>query len=375
MPKLVNSPQFLIGVIFTKMQELQVILDTLASEVQLSENEMRNMRRRIDAVDQSIHTQSRAISDPVLRPKMRQYQSILTLTLRELERREQHRGNRPPESEAMRARRLRLDEDLSGYSSDHRGPVPLENWTTVENPLGPTPIDAADLRRRLENRKLGGDQWQYRPAIDHQPRPNSPQPSSSGIMSVCVRVNGDRNRDEPGPSGLQRVVTRRRTPSPSNMSTSSDDASTGSRRTRELSPHSFRSHNSARSRSSVSSYQSGRMERQTRPRHDIPLPPIRDRNPQELDQHNPDLIGMSEIYIRKPARGCPYCGEDHRMYRCPPFRALQLLEKWYHALNGGVCLNCLRQGHSSFRCLKEGACRRCGTRHNSLLCPRHPENR
>lgn len=346
------------------------MLDTLASEVELTEREMRNMRGRIDAIDQSIHTQSREIYNPLLRPKMRQYQAILDLAIRELERRESHRGRRPPESESMRARRLRSNDDLSGYSSDHRGPVPLERWTTIEREAVPAPVDAVDLRQRLKDRKLGIGQWSYRPAIDHISPPRSPSPpphSVGGMQSVCIAM-GDEDRNEAGPSGLQQIVPRRRTPSPSSMSTDSDDASTGGRPSRPASPQSFRS------RSSLASYQSAQMQRQLRPRYDVPLPPIRDQNPRRLDRNDSSLIGISEIYVRRPARRCPYCGEDHRMHRCLQFRALQLLERWYHALNNGVCLNCLRWGHSSFRCLKEGACRRCGVRHNSLLCPHNRDD-
>lgn len=346
------------------------MLDTLASEVELTEREMGNMRQRMDAIDQSIHSQSREIYNPLLRPKMRQYQAILDLAIHELERRERFRGRRPPESEPMRSRRLRSDEDLCGYSSDHRGPVPLENWTTVERAPAPAPVDAVDLRQRLKDRKLGNDQWSYRPAVDHVPPRRSPSPplqSACSMRSVCVSMN-DKCQDGAGPSGLQQIEPRRRAPSPSSMSTDSDDASTGGHPSRPASPLSYRS------RSSVASYQSERMQRQLRPRYDVPLPPIRDHNPRQLDRNDPGLIGVSEIYVRRPARQCPYCGEDHRMYRCLQFRALRLLEKWYHALNNGVCLNCLRWGHSSFRCLKEGACRRCGVRHNGLLCPHNRDD-
>lgn len=54
--------------------------------------------------------------------------------------------------------------------------------------------------------------------------------------------------------------------------------------------------------------------------------------------------------------------------------AMRLLECWHCALSSGVCLNYLRDGHSSFAFLKEGSCNRCGIRHNGLLSRFHPAN-
>lgn len=188
--------------------------------------------------------------------------------------------------------------------------------------------------------------------------------SLNRLQSVASDQKGDRDMNEAGPSGMQQIATTPRPLSPSQMDTDSDNASTGGHRTRDVSPRSYRS------RSPVPSYVSMKQQPGTRPQYDIPLPKLRNRNPFDIDPNDPDLVGQSEFYFRKPADGCPYCGENHRLIRCPWFKNLDLQGRWYHALNMGACLNCLRWGHSSFRCIKEGACKRCGVRHNSLLCPR-----
>lgn len=376
MPNITQSPEFLAGYILAKMSDLQAILDILASEAPLTESEMRHIRQRIDLIDEAVRRQSGAIHDRRLRPKLTIYENILGLSLRELERRERHRGCRPPESDAMRARRLRVNDDLDGYSSDRRGPTPLEYYTVVSNPPGPVPISAQDLRHALDNRRANPNQhqWPQEAIVEPVEPPHQEEPAGPNqLRSVVVR----RDEEEAGPSGMQRMEVMARSPSPDQLSTDSDSASTGGGRAREVSPKSYRSRSSIASlggRSSVSSYVSAYMMPHTRPRHDVPLPPIRDRNPERLERHDPDLIGRAEIYIRRPGQGCPMCGEEHRMIRCAPFKQLTLQEKWYYALNGGVCLNCLRWGHSSFRCIQEGACHRCGLRHNSLLCPQNPDN-
>lgn len=109
----------------------------------------------------------------------------------------------------------------------------------------------------------------------------------------------------------------------------------------------------------------------------VRLPPMLNEAPFLVHIDDPTLIGRSEVYVRRTDDRtlCPLCTKEHRMYRCPEFLAGSLRERWHHAINLGVCLNCLRPGHSSFKCQSEGACKRCGTRHNSLLCEHHPCNK
>lgn len=353
MPRVANTAQFLAGIITAKMGELQAILDILASPEELTESEMRRMRDRINLIDSSVRQHHRDINIPQLRPKMTFYNRLLELTVTEMERRERHHGRMAPESEAMRARRLRNDEDYEPYASDGTGPVPLEYWGAVSPAPPRVPISANDLRRALENRRTGREQRNnWSPPNDNRDRGRQNELES----------------DEPGPSGIQRVQN---VSSPSKMDTDDSSASTGGHRTRENSPA------SARSRSSLGSYVSSRQSTFSRPVSGVPLPPVLEQIPFKITRGDRDLIDRSEIYVRR-TRGnpnCPYCNDDHRLHQCKEFPNLRLVDRWYQVLNMGICLNCLRPGHSSFRCIREGACTRCGLRHNSLLCRRNPTNK
>lgn len=374
MPRLTKSDQFLAGFITARQSDLQEMLNELASPKFLTENEMHNMRGRIDQIDANVRRQHRDIESPRLRPKLTFYEQVLELALSELTRRERHRGHLPPESDAMRARRLRSNQDLDPYASDGQGEVPLECWTCVNPAPRPAPSNVRDLRERLNDRREGREKvWWSReqPTSSEQSRydrqhlerqvqcpPETSRPSGGGS-------------DGAGPSGLQRVNSAVRSPSPRRMETDDSSVSAMSRSIRDISP------TSARSRSSIASYVSVQQTAFSEPQTGVPLPPRRDSLPCELNRTDRDLIGRSEIYVRSQVSdgSCAYCGDQHRMYRCPAFGALGLRERWYQALSGGVCLNCLRLGHSSFTCLRPGACKRCGVRHNSLLCTLNRANR
>lgn len=369
MPRISNTCQFLAGFITGKMSELQGSLDVLASQAEMSASEMHNMRARIDLVDATVRQQHRDISDPHLRPKLTMYEAVLQLALNELERRERHRGQMPPESDAMRARRLRSDDDLAAYASDGAEPVPLEYWSLVTAVPRRVPISAAYLRHALEDRRTGRDRASdWVPLAERQRR--NDEEADRHLQNAAIRHEPPIDNNVAGPSGVQSVRPTGRAMSPSQMDTDSGSASTDGERTRDISPVSYRS------RSSINSYVSTRQPICSDVQRNIPLPPVLPSCPFEMDRRNPDLIDRSEFYVRRAGsvQGCPMCGGDHRMHCCPTFGRLRLLERWYEALNRGVCLNCLRIGHSSFMCQKPGACNRCGQRHNSMLCKRHPEH-
>lgn len=379
MPSFTSSEHFLAGFITAKEGDLVCILNVLASPAVLSDAEMHNMRGRINDNDASIRSQHRAIYDARLRPKLTRYEKQLNLAIVELDRREKHRGQRPPESEAMRARRLRLNDNLDAYASDGGGPAALEDWTVVNPAPQPAPVSAEALRRALEDRRSGRDREFRRnesPTRDVQRYAVTGLDSQPIIRSVCVRPGPRVDEDEAGPSGMQHIADTPRSPSPEIMDTDDDDASTGGRRTRDVSPVSYRSRSSIATQGSNATYVSTQQQKFTKPRFDMPLPKFRDSIQHPIDPNDPDIVGQSEFYARRQGNGCPFCGDDHRGIKCPEYKKQSLQARWYHALNMGVCLNCLRWGHSSFRCFAEGACKRCGVRHNSLLCPhRAPDHR
>lgn len=234
----------------------------------------------------------------------------------------------------------------------------------------PTPLTADDLRRELNSRRTGQDRA-FRPTTSapygtqrYVINELEPQPMPPGRMQPNPRVD----QYGAGSSGIQPTSDTPRSPSPEVPDTDSDSASTGGRHAPHTSLSSFQS------QTSYASYKSTPQEPFTQPRFDTALPKFRRNIGHPIDPNDRTLIERSEFYARVAEPGCPFCGDDHRGYRCLQFKQLNLQMRWYHALNMDVCLNCLRFGHSSFRCFGEGACKSCGTRHNSVLCPRNPDN-
>lgn len=134
---------------------------------------------------------------------------------------------------------------------------------------------------------------------------------------------------------------------------------------------------SQKSGQSFGAYVWSRQEIFAKPVSGRTYPPILTELPFQISRQDPEIIGMAEIYVRKPmpAQICPICPDsNHKLFRCATFKRSSLLERWFRALRVGVCLNCLTLGHSSFTCISGGACTRCQTRHNSKLCPQNPNN-
>lgn len=64
---------------------------------------------------------------------------------------------------------------------------------------------------------------------------------------------------------------------------------------------------------------------------------------------------------------CFHCRGAHRITRCQQFQAMSLSQRMDTVKRAGVCFNCLKRGHNSAEC-QSSDCRRCGRRHNTLLC-------
>lgn len=93
---------------------------------------------------------------------------------------------------------------------------------------------------------------------------------------------------------------------------------------------------------------------------------------QETIPCNNIIVGWSEFYVQRPLNQgvifCPHCKiHGHMMHNCVAFSGQTFIMRWHSALTDGVCLNCLRWGHSSWTC-RHAACKRCNLKHNSLLC-------
>lgn len=382
MPRLRASAHFRAGFISARMADLWSILDQLRSAASISPTEMQSIRERIASIDVNVRMHHRDIDDPLVRPKLREYDELLEMTFGYLARREANDGRQVPETEAMRAARLRKD-DLDMYASDGTHEIPIERMSVVTVTPRFRPISAADLRAKLDRQRAGETLWGYEPQDSQAPgnagresnlprSRNEPQREAPARRLVPigdananqslyggVRFRWSYDRDQSEARGRSRSRQQQ-----CNQTSQSHDSSTSS---------------STYSRSSLShaSYESSRQEVFSRPRNRVTFPPMGTELPHEIRRDDPNIVGMSELYVHHPTgdRSCPLCPEMHRMIRCPVLLQSGLVLRWFRALRAGVCLNCLRRGHSSFTCYTEGACKQCGVRHNSLLCPRHPLNK
>ena len=63
---------------------------------------------------------------------------------------------------------------------------------------------------------------------------------------------------------------------------------------------------------------------------------------------------------------CGYCGEQHQIYKCEKFLKPSVDSRNEEVRKHGLCLNCLKRGHLVKDC-KLSSCRKCGSKHNSLI--------
>lgn len=132
------------------------------------------------------------------------------------------------------------------------------------------------------------------------------------------------------------------------------------------------SHLSRESYRSRSSYASTRQMEHKGPLTGVPYPPIAEELPYALPL-NKSMIGY--VAHTPSSIVCSLCHEQHILLKCPTLDNATLEQRWRMVLTIGFCLCCLRPGHSSFTCKVGGSCYRCGTEHNSKLCPKNPNIR
>lgn len=68
------------------------------------------------------------------------------------------------------------------------------------------------------------------------------------------------------------------------------------------------------------------------------------------------------------------CDDSHPLYKCPKFLNFDLKSRRAKVRDFNLCFNCLSPDHQVQACAKE-ACRRCDTKHNSVLCQENPKNK
>lgn len=72
-----------------------------------------------------------------------------------------------------------------------------------------------------------------------------------------------------------------------------------------------------------------------------------------------------------PCLHCQSC--EHMMFHCDTFLELSLQFRWEYVREHGICENCLVARHGNKPCNK-GPCSKCDLKHNSVLCPKNPNN-
>ncbi|XP_037812325.1 uncharacterized protein LOC119604046 [Lucilia sericata] len=65
-------------------------------------------------------------------------------------------------------------------------------------------------------------------------------------------------------------------------------------------------------------------------------------------------------------QSCPICNDDHFLYNCSQFKALDVDKRKEVIFKNKLCFNCLKGKHISREC-KSGPCKVCGLKHNTLL--------
>lgn len=65
---------------------------------------------------------------------------------------------------------------------------------------------------------------------------------------------------------------------------------------------------------------------------------------------------------------CVSCGGEHYLHRCEDFKQMSLAQKRALLDHHRLCHNCFSSSHTTSQC-NQNACKRCGTKHNSLVCP------
>lgn len=72
---------------------------------------------------------------------------------------------------------------------------------------------------------------------------------------------------------------------------------------------------------------------------------------------------------KKARTVCVRCKGAHFLHRCPMFKELTLQAKINTLNEARLCINCFSSQHRTVDC-KQGVCKKCNTKHNSLVCPK-----
>lgn len=256
------------------------------------------------------------------------------------------------------------DEEKDEYATDNEQPMSLQAMSAVYSAPDAEAVPAEDLRARINrSQQIRAENTGRRGRDDDEDDWNRPSTSRAPNRYMPVR----NEPDQAGPSQRQQASARVRD--------GWDQAGPSHESQRAAQPRSTVSVVSGRSSMSTSSYVSQPQEQAYGRQLGVLYPPMARESPVPINRKDKSIIGKAEYYttVIEHHRKCPLCRGKHKVYRCTMFLRAGLQERWYLILKHGLCLNCLYPKHSSFTCRQDGTCTRCGQRHNSLLCPRHPE--
>ena len=82
-------------------------------------------------------------------------------------------------------------------------------------------------------------------------------------------------------------------------------------------------------------------------------------------------VAKADSTVKRTKRICPICGKSHKIWKCDIFRSKSINERLKDVEAASLCINCLREGHSTADCYA-GSCLVCGEWHNTML---HKEKR
>lgn len=95
----------------------------------------------------------------------------------------------------------------------------------------------------------------------------------------------------------------------------------------------------------------------------------------QASQPGPSSQGATALPpAKKKKTVCPYCHQDHFLHRCDMFKKLGLADKMAVLKRNTLCINCFSPAHATQVC-KQGVCKRCNLKHNSLLCSKLDSNK
>lgn len=417
MPKKMDTVELVVGYVQSSRDRLKQIVYRLENQIEYSRQELAHVRTDLIEMEAGVQVQAVQVKDSRMPLIMQEFRELMDRAVEQRARREKALDN--PKRHHLQFGTV--DPDMVNETSQNvemppdaeKTPVPERPTAPQSLPITqPPPVEtdtwtdyASDNEERFpaEMRSIVRPGPRFEPVrtessetVRTQPYdPNEPPPGTS--RREDLRGHIERQRLAANYGVHQRYPSAHQERDRSNLRGRNRQLPNLGSREPHVEREFVRSRNNSNERSgpppSLSEYPSSSvgslrrefpeyvprpMEKLSGPVSGRPYPPFLYEPPIPLVRKDPNLVGMSEIFVhplRTRAKICPICPMgQHRLYSCATFLRMGLQEKWYTALKKGVCLNCLIRGHSHLSCKEPGTCSRCGIRHNSKLCPTGPSN-